>query len=113
MRYDLYQIKAATKGKAAKDAKVAMLIDFMDHKIGGLAGDAFERGLYTRVATLDVENWDEAFEVGNIGPEEKITRWNAMASVSVGDILIDEEGQIAVVANNGFIAIKYNAEMAA
>ena len=44
---------------------------------------------YEHVANLDVESLDEAFEVGNIGPEEKYTRFASMRSVSVGDIVPD------------------------
>lgn len=61
---------------------------------------------YVHVANLDVEDLDEAFQVGNIGPEEKYTRFARMHSVSVGDILITESGSTYVVANFGFDLIE-------
>lgn len=61
---------------------------------------------YQHVANLDVETLDEAFEVGNIGPEEKYTRFARMHSVSVGDILITDSGSTYVVADFGFDLIE-------
>lgn len=113
MRYDLYQIKAATATPAADKAKIDMMMDFSDNKIGGIARDAWDKFFYTRVATLDAKDYNDAFEVGNIGPEEKITRYASLSSASVGDILIGEDGTIAVIANIGFIQIGYSAVHAA
>lgn len=61
---------------------------------------------YDKVADLNVETLDEAFEVGNIGPEEKYTRYKRMHSVSVGDILVKETGEAFVVADFGFDEIQ-------
>lgn len=113
MRFDLYQIKAATATPAADKAQIDMMMDFRDHKIGGIAWDAWEKGFYTRVATLDAKDYNDAFEIGNIGPEENITRYGPMSSASVGNILIAEDGTIAVIANVGFIQIGYSAAHAA
>lgn len=112
MRYDLYQIKAGTSAKA-DDAKVKMMMDFRGENIGEIAKHGLAQGLFTRVATLDVSCLDEAFQVGNIGPEEQITRHGPMASISVGDVLIDEDGTMAVVANFGFEIFGQNEMVAA
>lgn len=112
MRYDLYQIKGNTSPKADK-AKIAMMMDFRGKQIGNLAKQGLAMGFYARVATLDAFNLDEAFQVGNIGPEEKITRHDSMASVSVGDVLIDENGVMRVVANFGFEIVGINKMVAA
>ena len=68
---------------------------------------------YEHVANLDVESLDEAFEVGNIGPEEKYTRFASMRSVSVGDILITDSGSTYVVADFGFDLIEPQFMLAA
>jgi len=61
-------------------------------------------GIYEHVATLDTDDLNEAFEIGNIGPEEKITRLKSMHSVSVGDVLVREgEDDLLVVAPDGFV----------
>lgn len=62
---------------------------------------------YQHVADLDVEDLDQAFEVGNIGPEEKYTRYAPMHSVSVGDIL-EKDGVKFVVAPSGFDQLNYS-----
>jgi len=57
---------------------------------------------YTHVADLDVNDLDEAYRVGNIGPEELYTRYESMHSVSVGDILETEDGEKWIVGPMGF-----------
>lgn len=67
---------------------------------------------YVHVADLDANCLNEAFEIGNIGPEEKYTRYTRMHSVSVGDILVDENGQAHIVASFGFEEIESDLEAA-
>ncbi len=57
---------------------------------------------YEHVANLDCEDLNEAFQIGNIGPEEAYTRFKPMHSVSVGDILVTEDDAVHIVANCGF-----------
>ena len=57
---------------------------------------------YEHVANLDASDLNEAFQIGNIGPEEAYTRFKPMHSVSVGDILVDEQGTVSIVAGTGF-----------
>ena len=49
---------------------------------------------------------DEVFQIGNIGPEDKITRLDRMRSISVGDAIRVEEGPemgyIYIVKSFGF-----------
>ena len=57
---------------------------------------------YEHVANLDAEDLNEAFQIGNIGPEEAYTRFKPMHSVSVGDILVDENNDVHIVASFWF-----------
>ena len=41
------------------------------------------------VAIIEATNLREVFEIGNIGPEEAITRVAPMRSISVGDLVYD------------------------
>ena len=66
-------------------------------------GDHLDK--YVHVADLDVETLNEAFEVGNIGPEEKYTRFSSMHSVSIGDIL-ELDGEKFIVGRRGFDSLK-------
>ena len=56
---------------------------------------------YEHVADLDVADLNEAVRVGNMGPESKYTRYKPMHSISVGDILVDDN-KVSIVANFGF-----------
>jgi hypothetical protein len=67
---------------------------------------------YVHVADLNTSSLDNAFTIGNIGPEDKYTRYAPMHSVSVGDILVDESGQAHVVAVFGFDEIESDLEAA-
>ena len=57
---------------------------------------------YTKVAEVVADDLDHVFEVGNIGPEDRITRFDKMHSISVGDIIADADGNCSVVCNVGF-----------
>lgn len=93
--------------------KLDMTMDFSGHKIGGLASEAWEAGYYTHVANIEAEDYNEVFEIGNIGPEENIERLTRMSSISVGDVIVGEDGTLAVVASMGFVAFGFNPQMAA
>ena len=72
-------------------------------------GDHLDK--YVHVADLDVETLNEAFEVGNIGPEGDINRKASMHSISVGDILVDENNKPFVVAPTGFDELDHDEEL--
>ena len=108
------QVTAVNAGEKvpAFEARTAMMMDFAGHKIGGLASDAFEAGLYTHVANIEAADYNDCFEVGNIGPESSIERLGRMSSLSVGDVLVGEDGTCAVVASMGFVAFSFNPKLA-
>jgi hypothetical protein len=58
----------------------------------GDAKIALQNGCYTHVANIVADDINHAFEAGNIGPEDRIERLAQMRSVSVGDVLVDNEG---------------------
>jgi hypothetical protein len=57
---------------------------------------------YENVSDIEAESLDGVFEVGNIGPEENITRYLPMHSVSVGDIIETPDGEFWMVDGCGF-----------
>ena len=59
----------------------------------GRPGIALANGCYTHVADIVADDINHAFEVGNIGPADRVNKiTSTMRSVSVGDILVDDEG---------------------
>lgn len=124
MKFAVYQIQLTddqrrtinAKGHDAVPAqktKLDMTMDFGGSKIGGLASDAWDRGYYTHVANITADNYNEVFEIGNVGPEQNIERLARMYSISVGDMIIGEDGSMAVVASFGFHLIGFRPELAA
>jgi hypothetical protein len=94
-------------------AKLDMSMDFSGNNIGGMAYDAMDAGYYTHVANIEAIDYNEVFETGNIGPEENIERLGKMSSLSVGDVIVHQDGTCAVVAPMGFVAFSFRPKMAA
>jgi hypothetical protein len=125
MKYKILQIKLTetqidiinSKGHAAVPKQVMRLaiaeagqIRMMDRDhedITVLAAKALKLGYYTHVANITIRDGgpsplDAVFDIGNIGPESCIERINRMHSISVGDVIVDENGIKNVVAISGF-----------
>lgn len=71
---------------------------------------------YSKVCEIVAEDLNEVFEIGNIGPEDKITRLDRMHSISVGDAIRVEEGPemgyIYIVKPAGFERFSSEKEVA-
>ena len=115
IQYSDADIEAINAGEtnAKREAKTEMNFDFSGKNISGIADQALTDGLYTHVSDIRAETPEHCFEIGNIGPESAITRFSRMSSLSVGDIIVDVEGNVMVVANYGFVAIGFKPEMSA
>jgi hypothetical protein len=59
-------------------------------------------GQFIHVSTIVANNLEQVFDIGNIGPESKITRHAPMHSISVGDVIVDDNGVANVVASFGY-----------
>ena len=99
--FEIDGINAGSKSMK-REIRDDMAMDFRGEKMVGLVEKALYENLYTGVAQIEATCLDEVFQVGNIGPESQITRLDRMASVSVGDLIEDEDGNRHVVANFGF-----------
>ena len=92
MRFTVCQInKDRATEKAAMDARILGNVD-----------PVFFLSAYDIVCEIEAADLDEVFEIGNIGPEEKITRIAPMHSVSVGDVIRTDRGRCFVVSDFGF-----------
>jgi len=61
------------------------------------------RKYFKKVCSIEAHSLGEVFEIGNIGPEHKIDRTGVpMHSVSVGDVIVDEDGHAVFVDKIGF-----------
>jgi hypothetical protein len=63
--------------------------------------DALTSYLYNHVADIEATSVEDAFRVSNLGVEDQITRHLSMHSLSVGDILIDENCVHTVIDRYG------------
>ena len=110
MNYKLYQIHLTdaevdmvnAKGhNSVPKQKLKLDMNFCDN-IAEISKTAMELGYYTHVSNIEADSLEGVFEVGNIGPEQNITRLAPMHSVSVADVVETPEGVRHVVASVGF-----------
>tara|TARA_Y100000385_G_scaffold189365_1_gene195638 strand:- start:142 stop:564 length:423 start_codon:yes stop_codon:yes gene_type:complete len=131
MKFAIYQIQLTSAQRntinesgdfdsvPAFAAKTKMTMDFSGNKIGGLASDAFDAGYYTHVANIEATDYNDCFKVGNIGPDRtdgavsSVERLGKMSSLSVGDVIVAEDGTVVVIAPIGFVAFSHNPKVAA
>jgi hypothetical protein len=66
------------------------------------------RSLYAPVAEINTTSLNQVFHIGNIGPDSKIKRLAPMHSVSVGDVIVDANGEAAYVSTFGFKKMGFN-----
>ena len=102
MKFTVYQINLSDEDYENRALREMYLDTIMDPTV-----EAIEKasGLYAKVAEIEALSFDHVFEIGNIGPEEKITYINPMHSVSVGDIIKSETGVTKFVASFGFESV--------
>ena len=110
MNYKLYQIhltdaevdQVNAKGhNSVPKQKLKLDMNFCDN-IAEISKTAMDLGYYTHVSNIEADSLEGVFEVGNIGPEQNITRLKPMHSVSVADVVETPEGVRHVVASVGF-----------
>ena len=85
--------------------KIDMPIARKAEKLIALVLGAEASGYYSPVCSIEADDLNEVFRIGNIGPEEDIERHpeNSMSSISVGDVIVDTStGNSFVVVLVGF-----------
>lgn len=97
------------KNKARIEIHVAT---YEDKDISSLVREALDRGFYDHVADIEAADLDDVFRVGNVGPEEAITRHAPMHSISVGDVIEYDDGVRYVVLPTGFAPVSFDREAA-
>ena len=111
MRFTVHQIQIADSvydqvnalGHEGAAEKFPEYRAYMDTMFRGSKGYKSEYGkFYAPVCVIEADNLNRVFDIGNIGPEERIQRIAPMHSVSVGDIIEDEQGVRHMVDNFGF-----------
>lgn len=104
MKYTVYQINLSDKDYENRDLREMYLDTTMNP-----TAKAIEKAkdLYKRVAEIDASDFQEVFEIGNIGPIECIQKIRPMHSVSVGDIIVREDGVTMFVAPFGFKSVSF------
>jgi len=78
---------------------------YMQAQLDGDVNLGVQNNCYTKVAEVVADDLEHVFEVGNIGPEDRITRFEKMTSISVGDIITDADGNCWAVMNVGFMPL--------
>lgn len=90
-----YQVLQVRKDRRTEEAA-------FNARVLGDVDPAFFLTAYDVVCEIEAADLDEVFKIGNIGPEDRITRLDKMHSISVGDIIRDDIGRCFVVSPIGF-----------
>jgi hypothetical protein len=103
-KFTVYQINLTDEEYENRDLREMYLNTIMDP-----TPDAIQKAsnLYCTVAEIDALNFEHVFEIGNIGPEQNIKRLKPMHSVSVGDVILDSEGNARYVDDFGFGSVSF------
>lgn len=100
MKYTVYQINLSDdQYKVHREAYLNTIFKPTENAI------IKARDLYKRVAEITADSLNQVFEIGNVGPEFNIKRIAPMHSISVGDVILDENGDAFFVAPFGFKSI--------
>jgi len=104
MKFTVYQINLSSKDYENRDLREMYLDTTMRPTVEAIQKAS---GLYVKVAEIDADDFEEVFQIGNMGPEEKIIRFDDMHSVSVGDIVKCEDGVTKFVAPFSFETVAF------
>ena len=99
MKFTVYQINLSDDDYENGALREIYLDTIMNPDFDAIAK---ARDLYKPVADIITDDFQGVFEVGNLGPEEQIIRKAPMHSVSVGDVIVREDGVTKFVAPFGF-----------
>ena len=105
MKYVIYQVNFTDEEYHkinSRDPEIQPAYNAYLDATDGVIEFALAMKLYKKVAEIEAPNLEYVWQIGNIGPEDKITRFDRMHSISVGDIIVDEAGNANVVARFGF-----------
>lgn len=100
-KYTVYQInltEAQHDEVNASDKYPEFYTKYLDTRMSPTA-DAImaARDMYQPVAIIEATTPDHVFSIGNIGPFSAIERLAPMHSLSVGDVIVDQDGNAVFV----------------
>ena len=104
MKFTVYQINLSDEDYENRDLREIYLDTIMDP-----TAKAIEKAskMYARVAEIAANDFEEVFQIGNIGPVECIQKFQPMHSVSVGDVIVREDGVTKFVAPFSFKSVSF------
>ena len=115
LSYLQYTILAEGKFPVPKEQwrkRIQVAMDEDAQSIDKYVSHALEEGFYDHVADIEATDLEDVFHVGNVGPEEAITRHAPMHSISVGDVIEYDDGVRYVVLPTGFAPVAFDREAA-
>ena len=104
MKFTVYQINLSDEQEDNRDIREMYLDTIMQPTVDAIIK---AREYYKPVADIITDDFDGVFEIGNLGPEERILRKAPMHSVSVGDVIVREDGVTKFVAPFGFTSVAF------
>jgi hypothetical protein len=100
--FKIFQVK---KDLIDADLQPHLLDAFFDNMMNGTEQSAFALAVnntYKFVAWINASDLDGVFRASNMGHEDQVVRFAKMHSLSVGDIIQDDQGSIWICSSFGF-----------
>ena len=127
MEYKVYQVRLTavevdtvnTKGhnsvaRHRRNLDLTCAYDKTEDQKKAMVTEAWYEGDYDPVGKVYARDLNEVFELGNgMGDQSKVERFGQMKSLSVGDLVCDEDGTLHLVDSFGFVAVTLNDRAAA
>jgi len=127
MEYTVYQVNLTQQevatvnaeghssvAKHVRNLNLSMAYGKTEDQKKAMVSEAWFEGDYDPVGKVYARDLNEVFELGNgMGDQSKVERFGQMKSLSVGDLVRDEDGTLHLVDNYGFVAVTLNDRAAA
>ena len=105
--YLTYEIYNGINAGTHADANTVMMQLMLVKKEVAQAVVDIAKSYMEHVADIEARDLNDVFDIGNIGPEEKITRYKNMTSLSVGNVIVDEDDVANIVCGFGFAEVDF------
>ena len=127
MEYKVYQVRLTavevdtinSKGhnsiaRHRRNLDITCAYDKTEDQKKAMVTEAWYEGDYDPVGKVNARDLNEVFELGNgMGDQSKVERFGQMKSVSVGDLVEDEDQTLHLVDSCGFVAVTLTERAAA
>ena len=96
--------------KHVRNLNLSMAYDKTEAEKRQMVSEAWFEGDFSHVANVEADSLEEVFMLTNgQGDQFRVRKLGRMHSLSVGDVVQDDNGKLHLCDNVGFVAVNYQA----